>query len=166
METLLKIDKQDKNLILIDYLGRQFLLKIFKCIGEEEFEEEIKKHRVSAPRDIQIALIPVSMIKTIYQLIQGALIDEIHVTDLRVKNPDLRLALLITGYTQINKFVEAVVKEYSSLREYYVILKCRNIVQCDRYNPPANCQAIGVESLDESIEYAVKNLKRVLSMIT
>ena len=84
--------------------------------------------------------------------------DIIYSDKLKIKDPDLRLAMLITGYTQIKRFTMDVIGEYeASNRRYYIVLKCFNPEECIG-SIPSNCSVAKLDALPDNLFEAIWRL--------
>ncbi len=164
MNPILSIEYVD-NTYKLSYLGKTTYLRIFYCTGSNsDFKIEVEKYKnLKAP---QIAFIPESMLRSRYQILQAVIYDMIYGDKLKIKDPDLRLAMLITGYTQIKKFTMNVIREYeASNKIYYMVLKCSSLEECIEPTP-SNCSIIKLDILSDSLFEAVKNLREIYRRIT
>ncbi len=167
MNTLLKISFTDNGVVEINYLGRKIFVLIYRCKGLKDLDSEIEG-KTGIIGGVQKAFLPKTMIKTYHQIIQGVLMDEIHGPKIRVRNRNLRLAMIIAGYTQIEEFTEKIREEYErSGREYYIVIKYGDGEPPSEHTPPTGCRWVNpLEELRDDLSLAVKNLKNILVKIT
>ncbi len=147
----------------LSYLGYKVGFKIYRCIGEKAgFGEEI--NRLDLPSNCPVAVIPLSMLSSAYQLIQGlAYYVGSEKLRLRIRNKGLLLAVLITGKRQLKDYILEASDSYSESDKIYYIVEIKRSYS---WKPPSSCQAIRIEDLGIAIHPAVKNLKHLLDIIS
>ncbi|MEM4481747.1 MAG: hypothetical protein QXK88_04100 [Desulfurococcaceae archaeon] len=148
-ETRLELEWRDQSIRVYTYL----------CESSGSLAEEISRRGVSP--DKPVALLPLSMVESPLQLIQGAIHYAMHAPRInRIKNRGLLLASLITGVTQLSELVESLERELRGRGNFYLI-------SVDA--PPCNtdkCVPIALRfNEDMYSEKLIKNVKCILSMI-
>ncbi|MEM2024696.1 MAG: hypothetical protein QXW94_00145 [Desulfurococcaceae archaeon] len=148
-ETRLELEWRDQSIRVYTYL----------CESGGSLTEEISRRGISP--DKPVAMLPVSMVESPLQLIQGAIHYAMHAPRInRIKNRGLLLASLITGVTQLSELVESLERELRGRGNFY-------LVSVDV--PPCNtdkCVPIAPRFNEDMYSgKIIKNVKCILSMI-
>lgn len=151
-----------ENIIRIVLEWRPLLIDIHLYVcknSSRSLDNEIKLRGIS--HNTPIAIIPVTIVKTPFQLIQGAVHYAIYSNKItRIKNQGLLIASLVTGIHQLNELIDKLETEIGKGVDYYVLgvnIKPENIDKCEPY--------IVSNLKDEPIDVLVKNVKYVISLV-
>ncbi len=150
--------------ILINYLGKEIKAYIYVCNGTRKtIDEELKELDISPYHPI--AIIPFTMINSIWQIIFGIISYEIIYTYRKnlynkIKNKGLLLSMLITGERQLSDIINRLREEYARSNSRYFVVSLQDPVIL-----PDKCSE--VVQLNTSIEpmHLVKNVNNYLRLV-
>lgn len=161
MRVVLRYYYQDGK-IHIDLTWRNTSLDIFihlcRNITSKLFDE-VKLRSIK--QDDPMALIPVTLVETPLQLIQGAIYYKIYSSRItRIRNKGLLLASMSLGIKQLNELVDKLENEIERGVDYYLVSVDAEPAITSSCNP---ADLSGVE--DRSLHTLVKNTQFIISMI-
>jgi len=152
------------NRILINYMGKEIKAYIYVCDGtKKDIDKEIKELDISPSHPI--AIIPFTMINSIWQIVFGIINYEIIHTYRKnlydkFRNKGLLLSMLITGEQQLGDIINRLRDEYvRSNSKYFVISLQDCIILSDKCSEDVQINA--------SIEprHLIKNVDNYLKLI-
>ena len=161
MRVVLKYYSQDGK-IHIDLTWRNASLDVFIHLCRNITSKLLDEVKLRAIRqDDPIALIPVTLVETPLQLIQGAVYYKIYSSRItRTRNKGLLLASMSLGIKQLNELVDKLGSEVEKGVDYYLVSVDTEPVVTNSCNP---ADLSGVE--DKSLRTLVKNTQFIISMI-
>lgn len=148
--------------ISLEYLGFHHEISALICEKlSASLEDEIKLRGLGPEKPI--ALVPSSLISSPLQILQGAFHYIANAERFRrVRNRGLLLAMLMTGFRQLNDFISAAERGYARSASYY-------IVALEEDFNKTKCGELSFEELRIQVspirELLVKNVDAVLSLI-
>ncbi len=162
---LINIDLKH-NAVVINYMGRKTVININKCRGEKTgLDEEIT--RLSIRSSDPVAVVPTTMISSLWQIIFGVLnYETIRVYRPSIyekfKNKGLLLSMLITGMPQLSDVVRILKNEYLRSDRHYFIISLK-----EEYPIPDNCSDDISELKAAGLEpgHLVKNMNNYLKFV-
>lgn len=161
MRLVLKYSHQNNKIhVELTWRNTSFDLYIYLCRNKtNKLLSEVQLRSIKP--DDPAALIPVTLIETPLQLIQGAIYYRIYSDRLtRIRNKGLLLASMILGVKQLGELIDKLEKEVGRGVDYY-------LVSVDTPLDAVNeCSSINMEEVrSTSLSALVKNTQFVISMI-
>ena len=156
--------KLQGNRILINYMGKEIKAYIYVCDGtKKDIDKEIKELDISPSRPI--AIIPFTMINSIWQIVFGIINYEIIHTYRKnlynkFRNKGLLLSMLITGKRQLGDIINRLREEYTRSNSKYFVISLQ-----DRIILPDKCSED--VQINASIEprHLIKNMNNYLRFV-
>ncbi len=150
--------------ILINYMDKEIKAYIYICNGTRKtIDEELKELDISPSHPI--AIIPFTMIKSVWQIVFGIISYEIiHIYRKNLynkfRNKGLLLSMLITGERQLGDIINRLREEYVRSNSKYFMISLQ-----DRIILPDKCSEDA--QLNPSIEsvHLVKNVNNYLRLV-
>jgi len=112
---------RDELRVEIGWRGLHLSIYLYYCKNETgNLNSELQLRKASPAKPI--TLIPVTLVETPLQLVQGALHYKFYAGRVsRIKNQGLLLALLITGMKQLDELIELFSSELEKGVDYYLV---------------------------------------------